>query len=254
MFSTLSSLGNSLWGLIGSSSSEPAAPAVNEEKDPVVTRFSSAPPSSSDASLSHAIIDQYKPSSDPEPIALEKNPAPIADDGELSGGLSLLEKQEKPSSPCRVSFELTFDEEGNTELHRTMRCNQTFDSFEVFLQALEKLLQRGVDADLQNIEGDTALHFVDQLEWVDVDVKLEKILMLFLRFEANIHLVNHKQEAVLHKICSRWPGAVLSIKRILAENPDLNAIDTNGNTPLHRLLLSDSDDCLEDAASLLVQQ
>lgn len=72
--------------------------------------------------------------------------------------------------------EQILDSEGNSlVILATITGNQ---------KVIELLLNKGFDADVQNEDGNTALHYA-------IDAKMLKIVELLINFGANEHLVNN---------------------------------------------------------------
>jgi len=100
------------------------------------------------------------------------------------------------------------------------------------VETLQKLLLFGANTDIQNENGDTALHIAISAPWSkDNSGRDAKYVKILLKGGANPNISNASGETPLHLASAA--GNNVSIKTLLKYKADINAQDNNGWTPLH---------------------
>ena len=126
------------------------------------------------------------------------------------------------------------DEKGNTKLHKAIVMDDIHNTrqLEANIKEIERLLKSGIDPNIQNADGNTALHLVGDLKYWNR--YHDRIVELLLQNNAKVNLPNNNKETALHKIVCARPYDT-SVERILKAGADANAQDNDGYTALHRL-------------------
>lgn len=91
-------------------------------------------------------------------------------------------------------------------------------------KSAKALIAAGADLNIQNNEGDTALHYA--VNWIHPEV-----CKLLINAGANVNIQNKQGETPLH--CAAKKGFYDVVEIVLSARPDLEARDKSGFTPLH---------------------
>lgn len=106
------------------------------------------------------------------------------------------------------------------------------------------LLEKGLDANVQNIDGNTALHCA--LQWRSVE--LMHLLMEHTKLDSDIQ--NKKGEHYMHMAAAKWDLETFQQFAATPPNRNLNMPDGNGETPLHIAARSENIDIVEFLLSI----
>jgi ankyrin repeat protein len=222
-------------GYLGSS--YPETPKVTDQvSEPIVRRMSDAvtpylgpssnPSSQKSIPLSGRVFENYDPSSEGE-IFPSQEPYPIF-------------------TPIEI------DEQGNTQLHTAIKekagCNE-----EGYLKKIETIIRMGVDPNIQNKEGDTALHFIQYLKGRYNYKFTKEIVLVLLKNGARVDISNKNGETVLHVICNKFRPDAELVEEILCAGADPNAVDAQGYTPFHTVVMFSSWAYLELVGKVLIK-
>ncbi|CAB0045217.1 unnamed protein product [Trichogramma brassicae] len=124
--------------------------------------------------------------------------------------------------------------QGSTPLHLLGQRIYDDDFAEIFFRLIDDDDSQKVQIDLQDENGNTALHAA-------VDHKHQRLMKLLLRRGADTNIANAKGETFLHVLC--WQHIDNDISELLFEIADeknrpvlIDAQDEKGNAPLHLAL------------------
>ncbi|KAK9874499.1 hypothetical protein WA026_002850 [Henosepilachna vigintioctopunctata] len=92
---------------------------------------------------------------------------------------------------------------------------------------LKKMLIKGADPNIQDMDGNTSLHFLPNRKSTE---RMKEFSRLLIKYDAELNAMNEEEETPVHSAVNANYGLLLDV--LFKEGADVNIKDYRGNTPI----------------------